>query len=221
MEDLNGSNMSSDVVWGIPEEEEEEDEDEIVSNEEVNVGEEEVEEVLSGNRNRWAELSVEEEETNEERDDAIFEEASNQIKNSEHQQVETSEDEESSSDGESEDDEVEVSNGEIPSYHQIVFKLRYSLIIENNPKAAVDAFVNTSTNATHTWQLPSEEERSLAKVLNRQEIVLLLSAVTRRLHLEPQERHLGRVCVGMVGYPNVGKSSVINTILGVSKASHG
>eukprot|EP01033_Poteriospumella_lacustris_P017485 gene17485-12505_t len=30
-----------------------------------------------------------------------------------------------------------------------------------------------------------------------------------------------RACVGMVGYPNVGKSSVINTLLGVAKSSHG
>ena len=67
----------------------------------------------------------------------------------------------------------------------------------------------------------SAGERTRARVLNRLEIVLLLTSVTDRLKISPQDRNNGRVCVGMVGYPNVGKSSVINTILGVSKATHG
>lgn len=67
----------------------------------------------------------------------------------------------------------------------------------------------------------SISERSRARVLNRDEIIVLLTTVTTALKISPQDRHNGRVCVGMVGYPNVGKSSVINTILGVSRASHG
>jgi hypothetical protein len=67
----------------------------------------------------------------------------------------------------------------------------------------------------------SISERTRARVLNRNEIIVLLTTVTTALKISPQDRHNGRVCVGMVGYPNVGKSSVINTILGVSRASHG
>jgi len=70
-------------------------------------------------------------------------------------------------------------------------------------------------------ELFSINERSRARVLNRDEIIVLLTTVTTALKISPQDRHNGRVCVGMVGYPNVGKSSVINTILGVSRASHG
>ena len=60
-----------------------------------------------------------------------------------------------------------------------------------------------------------------ARVLTRRELILLLSELPSRLHLTAQERHQGRICVGMLGYPNVGKSSAINTILAVSKSSHG
>ena len=63
--------------------------------------------------------------------------------------------------------------------------------------------------------------RRRARVLTRRELILLLSELPSRLHLTAQERHQGRICVGMLGYPNVGKSSAINTILAVSKSSHG
>jgi ribosome biogenesis GTPase A len=58
-------------------------------------------------------------------------------------------------------------------------------------------------------------------VLTRRELILLLTELPPKLHLVPQDRHQGRICVGMLGYPNVGKSSAINTILAVSKSSHG
>jgi ribosome biogenesis GTPase A len=50
---------------------------------------------------------------------------------------------------------------------------------------------------------------------------MLLTELPARMNLRPQEKHSGRICVGMLGYPNVGKSSCINSILGVSKSSHG
>lgn len=63
--------------------------------------------------------------------------------------------------------------------------------------------------------------RRRARVLTRSELILLLTELPIRLHLTAQPRHQGRICVGMLGYPNVGKSSAINTILAVSKSSHG
>jgi len=59
------------------------------------------------------------------------------------------------------------------------------------------------------------------QVLSRAQLERLLQAIPGRLGIRPQDRHEGRVCVGMVGYPNVGKSSVINTLLAVSHSTHG
>jgi large subunit GTPase 1 len=67
----------------------------------------------------------------------------------------------------------------------------------------------------------SERARRMTKVLSRKELVLLMTLLPRNLELSAQIRHGGRVCIGLLGYPNVGKSSVINTILGVSKKTHG
>lgn len=63
--------------------------------------------------------------------------------------------------------------------------------------------------------------RRRARVLTRRELILLLEELPVKLNLKAQDRHQGRICVGMLGYPNVGKSSAINTILAVSKSSHG
>jgi hypothetical protein len=69
--------------------------------------------------------------------------------------------------------------------------------------------------------LAEDKLRRRARVLTRSELILLLTELPVRLHLTAQPRHQGRICVGMLGYPNVGKSSAINTILAVSKSSHG
>jgi len=67
----------------------------------------------------------------------------------------------------------------------------------------------------------NDKIRKQSKVLNRAELIYFLTNLPQSLGILPQERHRGHICVGLVGFPNVGKSSVINTILGVSKSSHG
>lgn len=79
---------------------------------------------------------------------------------------------------------------------------------------------NPTTTGFDTLMLEEKLKRR-ARVLTRSELILLLTDLPIRLHLAAQPRHQGRICVGMLGYPNVGKSSAINTILAVSKSSHG
>lgn len=66
-----------------------------------------------------------------------------------------------------------------------------------------------------------ENEAKYSKVLSRVELIELLGMLSKKLGIVGQRKHDGRYCIGMVGYPNVGKSSVINTLLCVSKSNHG
>jgi large subunit GTPase 1 len=67
------------------------------------------------------------------------------------------------------------------------------------------------------------EVRKRSKVLSREELTHVLEHMTRALGAGQLQvdKHQGRVCVGMVGYPNVGKSSVINVLVGATPFSHG
>mmetsp|Transcript_21545 Transcript_21545/g.31305 ORF Transcript_21545/g.31305 Transcript_21545/m.31305 type:complete len:753 (-) Transcript_21545:167-2425(-) len=80
---------------------------------------------------------------------------------------------------------------------------------------------NTSTIPSTSSTTRSTTPIRLTHVLTREELIHLMSNLPGSLGVQPQQRHRGRVCVGLVGFPNVGKSSVINSILGVSKSSHG
>lgn len=71
-------------------------------------------------------------------------------------------------------------------------------------------------------RLQAIETRMLRRyIMSRAELISLLSLLPRKMNIGAQERHGDRVCIGMVGFPNVGKSSCINSILGVSKSTHG
>jgi large subunit GTPase 1 len=77
-------------------------------------------------------------------------------------------------------------------------------------------------NAT---QSPVEKAtNNSAKVLTRSEllgILTLLGSFVQSDAVDAEGENKRRTCIGLVGFPNVGKSSVINTLLGASRANHG
>jgi large subunit GTPase 1 len=57
--------------------------------------------------------------------------------------------------------------------------------------------------------------------LTREELLDWLNNFAVQYNCEPDARYENRIQFGMVGFPNVGKSSVINVLVGSSKHSHG
>lgn len=62
----------------------------------------------------------------------------------------------------------------------------------------------------------------MKKVITRIQLIQILSLAAEKILVNTHlDRKSKSAVIGMVGYPNVGKSSVINTLLGVSKSNHG
>ena len=58
-------------------------------------------------------------------------------------------------------------------------------------------------------------------MLNRHQLQSALDAFALRHNIKKDPRYSDRIQFGMVGFPNVGKSSVINVLVGSSKHAHG
>ena len=54
-------------------------------------------------------------------------------------------------------------------------------------------------------------------VFNRSELLAILKHYSANMNKERQAQHRDRLMVGTVGYPNVGKSSVINVLCGIKR----
>ncbi|NXU73100.1 LSG1 GTPase, partial [Oreotrochilus melanogaster] len=70
------------------------------------------------------------------------------------------------------------------------------------------------TTVPHLVQEQNRNIRNFSHLVQRSELLEIL----KTMHNGPRVKH-GEVNVGLVGYPNVGKSSTINTILGNKKVS--
>ena len=67
----------------------------------------------------------------------------------------------------------------------------------------------------------SMDGRGVDFPLNRQQLMDTMLKFARDNNCQPDERYDNRIQFGMVGFPNVGKSSVINVLIGSSKHTHG
>jgi large subunit GTPase 1 len=92
----------------------------------------------------------------------------------------------------------------------------------DGPDPAVDA-IEEEPAAEPEKATPnmSRENIGVDMPLTRQELLDWLHSFGVKNDCQPDERFDGRVQFGMVGFPNVGKSSVINVLVGSSKHTHG
>jgi large subunit GTPase 1 len=70
-------------------------------------------------------------------------------------------------------------------------------------------------------QQGSADGHGVDTLLSRDDLLEAMLAFARKNDCKPDERYGNRIQFGMVGFPNVGKSSVINVLVGSSKHSHG
>jgi large subunit GTPase 1 len=70
-------------------------------------------------------------------------------------------------------------------------------------------------------QLGSKDGRGIDTLLTRDQLMDTMLAFAHKHNCQPDARFDNRIQFGMVGFPNVGKSSVINVLVASSKHTHG
>ena len=98
---------------------------------------------------------------------------------------------------------------------------------EANRSDAIDSLLHkidggfVESHQEQELELVSADGRGVDVPLNRQQLLDTLLAFARQHDCQPDIRYDNRIQFGMVGFPNVGKSSVINVLMGSSKHTHG
>lgn len=161
--------------------------------------EEDDEEHNNKDANELSDLDEEEEEEEEDRNvnkfKVLSDEKSNDEEESESGSEQHEEDEDEESSEEEDEEEEEPIKKEIP-----------------NTKIEIQAKVPDATeelNEKMSELNMTDEEREGSRILNREELIHLFKTV----HKSVDKAKAGLNTIGLVGYPNVGKSSTINAIL--------
>ena len=97
---------------------------------------------------------------------------------------------------------------------------------EQDKSDADDSNSEASQEARNEKHVTAENQESLDGrgvdvPLTRKQLTDAMLDFARKHSCQPDERYGNRIQFGMVGFPNVGKSSVINALMGSSKHSHG
>lgn len=109
-------------------------------------------------------------------------------------------------DKEGSETEVENNNEELTP-EKVVSKK--SDEISNNEVPNLNKHQETEIQVEDQKYEITDEERKKCKILNRDQLIQLFKTV----HKSPDKAKAGITTIGLVGYPNVGKSSTINAIL--------
>ncbi|GMH67114.1 hypothetical protein TrRE_jg1087 [Triparma retinervis] len=68
---------------------------------------------------------------------------------------------------------------------------------------------------------PASDPIGVQTLLSRQELLTYMHSVAKKHGIQPNPRYQDRLQFGFVGFPNVGKSSIINVLVGSAKHAHG
>jgi len=93
--------------------------------------------------------------------------------------------------------------------------------IVNDDNKGADGEEKEEKEVDNYEDIVSNDNKGVDALLTREQLLSALQSFAAKNGCEGDERYDNRVQYGMVGFPNVGKSSVINVLVGSSKHAHG
>jgi large subunit GTPase 1 len=89
-----------------------------------------------------------------------------------------------------------------------------------NPDEDEDDIHDTDEKDEEDDEDNDDDDDDDVRILTRAELIETMRTFAKEHHCQAEERYDYRIQYGMVGFPNVGKSSVINVLAGASKHTH-
>lgn len=90
----------------------------------------------------------------------------------------------------------------------------------NTPEGHLESLEGAAM-CTGPVQLSCDDSLGITNPLSKEQLLHALDSFAKSHGCTPDEKYDNRIQYGLVGFPNVGKSSVINVLMGSSKSIHG